>query len=90
MNFVRRYAPRSLLIAASSLLLLNAHAASANDNVPPASTATRPAKELPEQKSTPNTAPPATRTQTTGESNQDPTVQKMNEDAQQKINREGK
>jgi hypothetical protein len=91
MNFVRRNFSRSLLIATSaSLLLLNIQAASAQNNSPPASTATRPAKELPEQTSIPNNSPPATRTQTTGEANRDPTVQKMNEDAKQKINREGK
>ncbi len=90
MNFVRRKSSRPLLIATSaSLLLLNIHAASAQDNSPPA-TATRPAKNLPGQTSVPNNSPPATRTQTTGEANRDPTVQKMNEDAKEKINREGK
>lgn len=91
MNFVSRRLSRSLFVATSaSLLLLNIHAVSAQTNPPPATTATRPAKELPEHTSVPNNAPPATRTQTTGEANRDPTVQKMNEDAQQKINREGK
>jgi hypothetical protein len=91
MHPIRRKSSRSLLIATStSLLLLNIHAASAQSNSPPATTATRPAKELPEQTSVPNNSPPATRTQTTGEASRDPTVQKMNEDAKQRINREGK
>ncbi|MBV9456934.1 MAG: hypothetical protein JO141_05380 [Bradyrhizobium sp.] len=91
MNPVRTQSLRSLLIATSaSLSLLNIHTASAQNNSPPA-TATRPAKELPEQTSAPNNnSPPATRTQTTGEASRDPTIQKMNEDEQQKINREGK
>jgi hypothetical protein len=43
------------------------------------------------QTSEPNTAaPPARRTQTTGESNQDATTQKMNEDEKKKVNTEGK
>ena len=79
----------SLSIAAlTGALLLNAHAASAQSNSPPPTTATRPTQ--PEQSSVPNNSPPATRTQTTGETNRDPTVQKMNEDAKQKIDREGK
>ncbi len=91
MNFVRQNSQRSLLIATSaSLLLLNIAPAHAQNNSPPATTATRPAKELPEQSSVPNNSPPATRTQTTGEAPRDPTVQKMNEDAKEKINREGK
>jgi hypothetical protein len=90
-NFVPRKSSRPLLIATSaSLLLLNIHAASAQDNSPPAATATRPAKNLPGQTSVPNNSPPATRTQTTGEATRDPTVRKMNEDAKEKINREGK
>ena len=46
-------------------LLLNAQAASAQVNPPPA-TATRPAKNPAEQSSMPSNAPPATTTQTTG------------------------
>ena len=56
----------------------------------PDTTATRPAKAGPEQTSIPNAAPPATTTQTTGESNQSPTVKKMNEDENKKIETEGK
>lgn len=76
------------IAALASLLLLNVHVASAQNNSPPPATATRPTQ--PEQNSVPGNAPPATRTQTTGETNRDPTVQKMNEDARQKLNREGK
>jgi len=43
-----------------------------------------------EQKSVPSTAPPATTTQTTGATHQDPTVKTMNRDAEAKINKEGK
>ena len=56
----------------------------------PGTNATRPAKAGPEQTSVPNTAPPATATETTGQSNQSPTVRKMNEDEKKKIETEGK
>ena len=42
----------------------------------PDATATRPAKAGPEQTSTPNAAPPATTTQTTGATNQDPKIKR--------------
>jgi hypothetical protein len=38
----------------------------------------------------PNESPAATRTQTTGASNQDATVKKMNEDEKQKVDTKGK
>jgi Spy/CpxP family protein refolding chaperone len=38
----------------------------------------------------PNTSPPATTTQTIGESNQKATVKKMNEDEKQKVETKGK
>ena len=60
------------------------------ETTPPDATATRPAKAGPEQTSIPNAAPPATTTQTTGQSNQSPTVQKMNDDEKKKIETEGK
>ena len=44
----------------------------------PDTTATRPAKTPPDQTSIPNASPPATTTQTTGQTNQDPTVKEMN------------
>jgi hypothetical protein len=60
-------------------------------NSPPATTATRPAKTLPEQTSIPSdNAPAATTTQTTGQANPDPTVKQMNEDAKRKVETEGK
>jgi hypothetical protein len=53
-------------------------------------TATRPAKDGPQQASTPTSAPPATATQTTGESNQSDTIKTMNENAKKKLETEGK
>ena len=70
-------------------LLLNAQAASAQANPPP-TTATRPAKNPAEQSSMPSNAPPATTTQTTGEASRDPTVKKMNEDENAKVETKGK
>ena len=70
-------------------LLLNAQAASAQADHPPA-TATRPAKNPAEQSSMPSNAPPATATQTTGEASRDPTVKKMNEDEKAKVDTKGK
>ena len=55
---------------------------------PPPATATRPGS--PDQTSVPNQAPPASRTQTTGETSQDPTIKKMNEDEKRKVEKEGK
>ena len=51
----------------SSVLLLNAQAATAQTTSPPSATATRPATTPPGQTSLPNESPPATTTQTTGE-----------------------
>jgi len=76
-----------LLLAGA--LVLNAQAASAQANPPPAS-ATRPAKNPAEQSSMPSSAPPATTTQTTGEVSRDPTVKKMNEDEKAKVETKGK
>jgi hypothetical protein len=56
----------------------------------PGANATQPAKTGPEQTSIPNGSPPATTTQTTGESSQSPTVKKMNEDEKKKVETEGK
>ena len=74
----------------SSVLLLNAQAATAQTTSPPSATATRPATTPPGQTSLPNDAPPATTTQTTGEANPDPTIKKMNEDEKQKVDTKGK
>ena len=68
----------------SSVLLLNAQAATAQTTSPPSTTATRPATSMP------NESPPATTTQTTGEASRDPVVKKMNEDEKQKVDTKGK
>ena len=77
------------MLAASLLssVFLASSQANAQTNPPPA-TATRPGS--PEQTSIPNNAPPASRTQTTGQTNPDPMVKKMNEDEKRKIEKEGK
>jgi hypothetical protein len=62
----------------------------AGETTPPDATATRPSKDGPQQASTPNAAPPATATQTTGEANQSPAVKTMNEDGKKKLETEGK
>jgi hypothetical protein len=86
MNFKRATLAVSLL---SSVFLLMP-VAGAQTGSPPDTTATRPAKTPPEQTSVPNASPPATRTQTTGEASQDPTIKKMNEDEKQKVETKGK
>lgn len=73
----------------SSVLLLNAQAATAQTTSPPSATATRPATTLPGQTSIPNESPLAT-TQTTGEAPRDPVVKKMNEDEKHKVETKGK
>jgi len=74
----------------SSLLLLNAQAATAQTTSPLSTTATRPATTPPGQTSIPNESSPATTTQTTGEASRDPMVKKMNEDEKQKVETKGK
>jgi hypothetical protein len=74
----------------SSLVLSNVQEVAAQTSQPPNTTATRPAKTLPAQTSVPNDSPAATRTETTGSSNQDPTIKKMNEDEKQKVETKGK
>ncbi len=64
--------------------------AAADDASSPPATATRPAREHPQETSVPNNAPPASRTQTTGSTSQDPTVRKMNSEGKQKLEIEGK
>ena len=59
---------------ALSCLCFHAAIALADDTSQPKTTATRPAKELPGQSSLPNNAPAATRTQSTGSTDQGPTV----------------
>jgi hypothetical protein len=74
----------------SSALVSNVHQVAAQTSQPPNTTATRPAKTTPAQTSVPNAGPAATTTQTTGQSNQDATVNKMNEDEKQKVDTKGK
>ncbi|MCC8978919.1 hypothetical protein [Bradyrhizobium acaciae] len=57
---------------------------------PPSTTATRPAKVLPDQTSAPSNAPPATTGQTTGEAAKDPTIKQMNDDEKRKVDTKGK
>ena len=85
--------PNSTALAVSllsSVLLLNAQAATAQSASPPSTTAPRPATTPPGQTSVPNESPPATATQTTGEVSPDPMVKKMNEDEKQKVDTKGK
>jgi hypothetical protein len=74
----------------ASVLLSGVGDLAAQTSPPPDTSATRPAKTSPAQSSVPNASPAATTTQTTGESNQDPTVKKMNEDEKQKVDTKGK
>jgi hypothetical protein len=79
-----------MLVIALTCLGLQTAAAQADDATHPNATATRPAKETTGQSSVPNAAPPATTTQQTGSSHQDPTVTQMNNDAKKKVETEGK
>jgi hypothetical protein len=75
----------------AGVFVLGLQAARAEDAATkPSATATRPAKEGPDQTSVPNNAPPATATQTTGEASRDPAIKKMNEDEKQKVDTKGK
>jgi hypothetical protein len=66
-------------------------AASADDTSQPKATTTRPAKEHPEETSLPNDkAPPATRTQEAGSTDQSPVVKEMNAEELEKVKKEGK
>ncbi|WP_426614563.1 hypothetical protein [Bradyrhizobium sp. McL0616] len=76
----------SLLSGAFSLTTAGAFAQSSTT---PPTTATRPT--APDQNSLPNaTAPPASTTQTTGQSSTDPKVQEMNQKEKDKVDRQGK
>jgi hypothetical protein len=72
----------------SGAFLLTAQAAIAQSNSPPPATATRPS--APEQTSQPSNAPPASTTQTTGQTSPDPKVQEMNAKEKGKVERTGK
>jgi hypothetical protein len=73
-----------------SVLVSNTQEVAAQASQPPDTTATRPAKTPPAQSSVPKAGPAATTTQTTGETNQDATIKKMNEDEKRKVDTEGK
>jgi hypothetical protein len=74
----------------SGVLVLDMPAANAQTSTAPDTTATRPAKTLPDQTSIPSSGPPATTTQTTGEASRDPTIKRMNEDEKAKVDAKGK
>ena len=76
------------MLAASLLSSVFFAGSQASAQTTPPATATRPGS--PERTSIPNNAPPATRTQTTGQTNPDPTTRKMNENEKRKIEIEGK
>jgi len=80
----------TLAVLVASVLVSNIQQVAAQTNPPPSATATRPATTPPGQTSVPDASPPATTTQTTGESNQDATIKKMNEDEKQKVDTKGK
>ena len=88
-----RYSARGSMPAVTTVFLLGLsfypQAAMADDAAPKA-TATRPAQDRPGQTSSPNAAPPATTTHTTGSTKQDPQTKQMNKKALQKIEKEGK
>jgi cytoskeletal protein RodZ len=56
----------------------------------PGTNADRPSKTGPEQTSVPNDAAPATTTQITGSTDQEPKVKEINEEEKKKIEKEGK
>jgi hypothetical protein len=80
----------ALLALISGVLLANVQELAAQTSEPPGATATRPEKTPAAQTSVPSASAPATTTQTTGETNRDPTVKKMNEDEKQKVDTKGK
>ena len=80
---------RHVLIALS-FLCFQVGGALADEASPPKTTATRPAKEHPDETSLPSNAPPATGTQTTGSTSQDPTTKQMNTEEKKKLETEGK
>lgn len=77
---------------AFSFLCVQASIASAEElsTTGPKTTATRPAREHPEETALPNDAPPATRTQTTESTSQNPATKQINEEAKKKLEIEGK
>jgi hypothetical protein len=74
----------------SGAIFFDTHPAMAQNSAAPSTTATRPATVPTGQTSIPNSSPPATTTQTTGEVSRDPAIKKMNEDEKHKVETEGK
>ena len=73
----------------SGAFFITTTGAFAQNTTSPPTTATRPT--APDQNSLPNaTAPPASTTQTTGQTNTDPKVQEMNQKEKDKVDRQGK
>lgn len=80
---------KALAVSLSGAFLLTAWGAFAQSSTTPPTTATRPT--TPDQNSLPNAnAPPASTTQTTGQSNPDPKVREMNQKEKDKVDRQGK
>ena len=80
----------TLAVLVTSVLVSNVQELAAQTNPPPSATATRPATTSTGQTSVPNASQSATTTRATGESNQDATIKKMNEDEKQKVETKGK
>ena len=76
------------VVIALSFLCFQAGIALAEDS--PKTTATRPAREHPNEISLPNNAPPVSSKQTTGSTNQSPMVKEMNAEELEKVKKEGK
>jgi hypothetical protein len=82
--------PIGPVLIALSLLGFQTAVALADDPSPPKATATRPAREHPNETSLPNNAPPTSSTQTTGSTDQSPVVKEMNAEELEKVKKEGK
>ena len=82
--------PIGPVLIALSLLGFQTAVALADDPSPPKTTATRPAREHPNETSLPNNAPPTSSTQTTGSTDQSPVVKEMNAEELEKVKKEGK
>ncbi|WP_426419610.1 hypothetical protein [Bradyrhizobium genosp. A] len=83
--------PRALAVSllSSAFLLTDTAAFAQSNTATPPTTATRPT--APDQNSLPNaSAPPASTTQTTGQSTSDPKVREMNQREKDKVERQGK
>ena len=79
-----------LVAVALSFFCIQAMPAAADDASPPKTTATRPAREHPQETSIPNDAPPADNKHITGSTSQDPTIKQMNAEEKRKLEIEGK